>query len=53
MNFKQINAAENNKTHFINKVTNKNIDFESFQNGREDKLSLKIDSLALISKNHI
>ena len=27
MNFKQINAAENNKTHFINKVTNKNIAF--------------------------
>ena len=25
--------------------------FESFQNGREDKLSLKIDSLALNSKN--
>lgn len=25
--------------------------FESFQNGREDKLSLKTDSLALISKN--
>ena len=46
MNFRQINAAENNKTHFINKVTNKSIAFnktcfESFQNGREDKLSLK------------
>lgn len=27
MNFKQINDAENNKTHFINKVTNKNIAF--------------------------
>ena len=27
--------------------------FESFQNGREDKLSIKIDSLALIRKNHI